>query len=204
MKARTNWIINGERNTSYFHLSTIVRRSKNRITSIQNAHGEWVHDTGEVKRIFVEYFHKLYQSEQIYCPLSLDWNFDWCASLAEEEALALTQPPSDAEIWDALKSMKPFKAPGIDGLHAGFFQRFWLLVGDSVKREVKEIFTTQKISEYLNQTLISLIPKQIGPELVSHYRPISRCKDSYKDSCPKIETPTPILNFSHAICLHCW
>ena len=40
--------------------------------------------------------------------------------------------------------MKPFKVPSIDGLHAGFYQRFWLLVGDSVKREVKEIFTTQK------------------------------------------------------------
>lgn len=180
MKARTNWIINGEQNTSYFHLSTIVRRSKNRITNIQNAHGEWVHNTGEVKRIFVEYFHKLYQFEQIYCPLSLDWNSDQCASLAEEEALALTQPPSDVEIWDALKSMKPFKAPGIDGIHSGFFQRLWLLVEDSVKREVKEIFTTQKIPEYLNQTLIALIPKQISPELVSHYRPISCCTTIYK------------------------
>ncbi|KAL4638398.1 hypothetical protein ACB092_03G143700 [Castanea dentata] len=40
MKARTNWIINGERNTSFFHLSTMVRRSKNRITCIQNVHGE--------------------------------------------------------------------------------------------------------------------------------------------------------------------
>ena len=76
MKAKTNYIINGERNTSYFHLSTIVRRSKNRITSIQNAHMEWVHDTGEVKRISVEYFHKLYQSEQVYCPLSPAWDSD--------------------------------------------------------------------------------------------------------------------------------
>ena len=76
--------------------------------------------------------------------------------------------------------MKPFKAPGIDGFHAGFFQRLWLLVGDSVKREVKEIFATQKIPAYLNQTLIALIPKQIGPELVSHYRPISLCTTIYK------------------------
>ena len=93
MKARTNWIINGEQNTSYFHLSTIVRRSKNRITSIQNAYGEWVHDTGEVKRIFMDYFHKLYQFEQVYGLLSPAWDSDWYASLAEEEALDLAQPP---------------------------------------------------------------------------------------------------------------
>lgn len=34
MKSRTNWVILGERNTSYFHMSTLVRRSKNRITCI--------------------------------------------------------------------------------------------------------------------------------------------------------------------------
>lgn len=53
-------------------------------------------------------------------------------------------------------------------------------MGDLVKREVKEIFTNQKVPEYLNQTLIALLPKQIGPELVSHYRPISLCNTIYK------------------------
>lgn len=58
--------------------------------------------------------------------------------------------PSNGKIWKALKSMKLYKAPGIDGLQAGFFQRFWLVVGDSMKREVKEVFTNQKVLEYLN------------------------------------------------------
>ena len=88
--------------------------------------------------------------------------------------------PSDGEIWNALKLMKPYKAPGVDGLHVGFFQRFWLVVGDSVKREIKEVFMKQKVPEYLNQTLIALIPKQPSPETVSHYRPISLYNTVYK------------------------
>ena len=88
--------------------------------------------------------------------------------------------PSDGEIWNALKSMKPYKAPGVDGLHAGFSQRFWLVVGASVKREIKEVFMKHKVLEYLNQTLIALIPKQPGPETVGQYRPISLCNTIYK------------------------
>ena len=92
----------------------------------------------------------------------------------------MSHGPYDKEIWTGLKSMKPYKAPGINGLHARFFQRFWLIVGDSVKREVREAFTSQKVSKYLYQTLIALIPKQLGPETVSHYRPINLCNTVYK------------------------
>ena len=40
MKSKTNWIISGERNTAYFHVSALHRRSKNRITCVQNSEGE--------------------------------------------------------------------------------------------------------------------------------------------------------------------
>lgn len=32
--------------------------------------------------------------------------------------------------------LKAFKAPRLDGLYAGFFQRFWLIVCKSVTEEV--------------------------------------------------------------------
>ena len=46
--------------------------------------------------------------------------------------------------------LKAFKAPGPDGLHAGFFQIFWLIIGDLVKAEVRKAFLDFKIPEYLN------------------------------------------------------
>ncbi|KAK9992133.1 hypothetical protein SO802_027118 [Lithocarpus litseifolius] len=54
------------------------------------------------------------------------------------QKLLIWLPISDAEILFALNSMKAFKAPGPDGLCASFFQRFWMVVGDSVKFEVKQ------------------------------------------------------------------
>ena len=89
-------------------------------------------------------------------------------------------PISDEDIKTGLWSLKVFKAPGPDGLHAGFFQRFWLLMGDSVKEEVKGIFSSDMILEYLNHTLITLIPKCKNPESFNHYRLISLCNTVYK------------------------
>ena len=82
MKSRTNWIILGEKNTSYFHISTLNRRSKNRMTCVQNNEGEWCHDIEEVKEIFNASFNKLYKTEQVFCPIAHQWCSDWCTKLS--------------------------------------------------------------------------------------------------------------------------
>lgn len=84
------------------------------------------------------------------------------------------------EIKDALWSMKAYKALGPNGLHAGFFQRFWLIVGDLVVQEVMRAFKKRRVPKYLNETHIVLIPKIQGPEVLGNYRPISLCNTVYK------------------------
>ena len=61
-----------------------------------------------------------------------------------------------------------------------FFQRFWLIVGDLVKKEVNRAFVERKIMEYLNSMHIVLIPKIQGPETIGNYKPISLCNSVYK------------------------
>ena len=45
---------------------------------------------------------------------------------------------------------------------------------------MKNILESEKVLEYLNQTLIVLIPKQLGPETVGQFRHISLCNTIYK------------------------
>ncbi|GLU11862.1 hypothetical protein SLE2022_285820 [Rubroshorea leprosula] len=40
MKSRTNWIVEGDKNTKFFHLSTIKHRSKNRILGLKHLAGD--------------------------------------------------------------------------------------------------------------------------------------------------------------------
>ena len=76
-------------------------------------------------------------------------------------------------------SLKAFKAPGPDGLHAGFFQHFWADVKNSVCREIKEVFRNGIIPSHLNETLVTLIPKCQSPKTLNNYRPISLCNLVY-------------------------
>ena len=100
--------------------------------------------------------------------------------MKEDEVAKLAVPISDEEIASVFWSFKAFKALGPNGLHARFFQCFWLLVGESVRKEMKQIFTSQTMPEYLNRTFITLIPKCNTPESLSNYRPISLCNTIYK------------------------
>lgn len=47
---------------------------------------------------------------------------------------------SSLDVKSALWSMKPFKAPELDGLYAGFYHKFWPVVGEEVCKVVFEAF----------------------------------------------------------------
>ena len=104
----------------------------------------------------------------------------WQARLFKEEKESIGGIALEEEIKSALWSLKAFKAPGPDGLHTGFFQRFWLIMGKSVIDVIKKIFTEKTVPDYLNRTLIALIPKIQSPKTLSNYRPISLCNTVYK------------------------
>lgn len=59
-KSRVEWLKNGDRNTTFFHLSTIARRWKNKITAIKNEIGDWLYEKELVKNHIVNYFTDLF------------------------------------------------------------------------------------------------------------------------------------------------
>ena len=142
--------------------------------------GEWIVDTDAVKKHILMGFEKLYTTElslsQRQSPIS-DFS---CCFLSEEESAWVGREVVEEDVKNGLRSLKPFKAPGVDGLHAGFYQQFWHEVGKSVSEVVMDVFVKGVVPEYLNDTLITLIPKCSSPETLNNYRPISLCNSIYK------------------------
>ena len=158
LKFRVNWMIQGDRNTAFYHVSTLVRRKRNKIMVIKDSVGEWIsrEDIKELVRSGNSPIYTTSFSIASCLPLMIT---PWQAKLSKEEKCSINGGASEEEIKAVLWSLKPFKAPRPDGLHAPFFQRFWLTVGNLITDEVKKIFSNRKVLDYLNTTHIALIPK---------------------------------------------
>ena len=68
MKSRYNWFIQGDRNTRFFHISTVIRRKRNIIFCLQDDQGNWVCDEHGVAELVRSGFVKLFSSDSVSVP----------------------------------------------------------------------------------------------------------------------------------------
>ena len=135
-------------------------------------------DNEIIKQHATSFFSDLYTSETLdFRPYPIRGCFPILdAGLTQ----GLTAPIEDNEIRQTIFSMKPLKAPGVDGLHAIFYQTQWNIVGHSFCKFIKHSFSSGSIPKEINTTLLVLIPKVDHPVNLKMYRLISLCTVAYK------------------------
>lgn len=100
--------------------------------------------------------------------------------VAGESKANLDRPFSVVKVRKALWQMHSNKSPGPDGFPLFFFYKCWDVVSELVFDLCLRILNDNLDAFYVNQTLITLIPKVDNPTLVSQFRLISPCNMVYK------------------------
>ncbi|XP_074297375.1 uncharacterized protein LOC141628090 [Silene latifolia] len=98
------------------------------------------------------------------------------AFLSYYQDLLGTHTATDPSIFSIPKS----KSPGTDGFNSQFYRDAWDIVGEEVCAAIADFFSTGKLLNQINSTVITLIPKVDRPTSVKHFRPISCCNVIYK------------------------
>jgi hypothetical protein len=176
-RGRANWLLHGDRNTSFFHNAAIARKKRNQLRRLLDDTGVWK-EGEQLKSHVVDYFSQLFTAEDTdQVQEVIDAVHPRVTPAMNEALLALFSPE---EVKKALFDIGDLKAPGPDGLHAIFYKRFWHLLGDDLVHEVLSAVNSMSIPDGWNDTTIVLVPKIKVPEKVTQLRPISLRNVVYK------------------------
>ena len=135
-RASDKQILEGDRNTTYFHAQPNHRRRKKRINMLEGPSG-MVQDTDGIIKIVVDYYKNLFGFEQ---KINVDLApYFWEAGdrVTDAQNAILDADFTEQEIKHAIFGSYAEGAPGPDGLPFPFYQNFW----DLIKQDLFNLFS---------------------------------------------------------------
>jgi len=177
-KSREQWLTCKDLNMKFFHLSTVIKRQRTAIDFLKLSSGAWISYRQAIGNTLCAHFADLFTTSEPLIPDEMLNLFD--TVISNEHNLSICSIPSEQEIHDSVFSIGATKAPGPDGFTGVFYQKYWTLIKPVVLSCVWNFFNKHHLLKEHNHTFIALVPKQLGPSMVHHFRPINLCNFIYK------------------------
>lgn len=170
LRSRILYLREGDANTSFFHQQARYRKKKNFIPKFQVGDSMVSSQEGKLAAASEFYEHLLGSAVERSYSLNLPaFHFQH-----QQDLSALDTPYSMDEVWAAIKSLPPDKAPGPDGFTVRFYKSCWEFIKDDIMQALEAIQRGHVFKfRLLNTAFITLLPKKVDPLQVKDYRPIS-------------------------------
>ena len=157
-----------------FYAKLEKRSAKNNtITQLQDKKGQIQTDNENLVQIATDYYTKLYKPSPVdeMKQQRLLKNID--LKISTQDKLKLEADITEQELQQAVYQLNDNKSPGINGITAEFYKKFWYLIKD---KYIQYINTAKQSSlgEYINTSVTTIIFKHKGEiYILDNYRPIS-------------------------------
>jgi hypothetical protein len=178
-RSRDRNILEGDRNTAYFHAVVNQRARKKKIEGLLGENS-LVQDTPGILDIAMRYYKNLFkwESRRPFCLGGDFWDLDDLVHEGENDALEA--PFSEKEIKEAVFSCYAEGSPGPDGLSFLFYHKFWDLVKNDIVKLFEDFYYGRLDLFRLNFTMLTLIPKVEDAVEMRFFGPISLLNCSFK------------------------
>ncbi len=127
-------------NSGYFHKIASGRRNKKIITSLTLPCGLCISDEMLIKQELLREFTTRFRTTISNHAPHRNMLAVITKEVTREDNLHLTKGVTNSEVKAALFQIALAKAPGPDGIPAGFYQNNWHIIGPSVTKAVKSFF----------------------------------------------------------------
>ena len=140
MKARISWVVEGDRNSSFFHTFALVRRRRNKIHALKDRMGNWLQGDREVAEHIRKEFMDLFSSSQVSAPFR-EWHLLFgivnFRGTMQEFLKPLFQTERSLKLSNLLNLIKPQAL--MDSMQ-GFFSAFLAHCGELGQRRGEAFF----------------------------------------------------------------
>ncbi|KAL9232328.1 hypothetical protein vseg_007452 [Gypsophila vaccaria] len=120
-KAKTQWVKEGDANTSYFHCCIKARRRQNRILEILDMEGGLCTEPEQINKAFEAYYLTILGTHCPVIPVH-QATVDLSMTISEEHRMILSELVQPLEVKEAIFGIPSSKAPGPDGFNSQFFK----------------------------------------------------------------------------------
>ena len=121
-KSREMWLKEGDKNSKFFHVTTIIHRRRNLIDAVKAENGEWILDKSKISDYFLNNFKNVFHEKEVEFPWDLENLIP--LSLSEMDNDECCKLPTPREIKETHFNMTSQKAPGLDGLPVLFYKTY--------------------------------------------------------------------------------
>ncbi|XP_058075699.1 uncharacterized protein LOC131224177 [Magnolia sinica] len=178
IKLSSGWLLEGDRNSKFFHASTTDQVRRAQIKHIVLQDGSITFDQAQMRDVAAAFFKTLYSAEVM---THSDDSTNIIPSLVSQaDNDFLLAPVSIEEVNLVVLALPADGAPGLDGFSGSFFASCWNIVALDLHRAVNYLFQGGTLPRAFSATLLCLIPKCVAPKSFSDFRPISLRNYVYK------------------------
>ncbi|PKU82260.1 hypothetical protein MA16_Dca017482 [Dendrobium catenatum] len=157
-KATTKIMVDGDRNTKFFHALANKKKIRNHIFKISTDDGRVLDEEESILNSGVEHFKNIFNSGFVSSNMINSHIVPSCIS--EADNLFLTMSPSDDEVWKVMQEMNMDFVAGPDGFTTKFFIKTWNITKKDIMEAVSEFFSGKPHIKFFSSTNIVLIPNK--------------------------------------------
>ena len=180
LRSKEQWTELGEKPTRYFYQLENSRQSRNAIHELRMDEHTTVKTSRGILKECNTFYKNLY-TEEPTDRSSQDWLLERLDSTLTSEDQALCEGELTVEeCHAALSHMESGKSPGIDGLPAEFYSRFWGQLGRDLAETLNFSFQEGFLSASQRQGILRLLFKKDDPLSLKNWRPIALLNLDYK------------------------
>lgn len=182
IRSKATWLAEGELPSKYF--LSLEKQNYNRKTlkRLKLEDGTITQKPSEILDTLYQYYQNLYTShfDQEFIDTTYLDKLN-LPQLKDRDFGLLESPLTKDEIQDAIKTLKPNKSPGIDGIPAEFYQFFWNKLHNFLFEMYQEIILEEQMNSSATEGLLTLIDKpDKDPIVIPNWRPLTLLTVDYK------------------------